>query len=201
MKNKLKIILVTVLLIAFSACLTVSASAEEVIAEATELAEKNVFTTVYEEIMTYAGEILCALTFAGSLILAFAYKKGLLPLVKGSLLGIGNAISKMKEDATENAEKGSKIGEDITNRLNDATLTLDTLAEKVSELDIMLKEKLESEDEAQREKEEIKLILTSQIDMLYDIFMASALPQYQKDAVGEKVARMKGVIGENEGGI
>ena len=151
--------------------------------------------------MTYAGEILCALTFAGSLILAFAYKKGLLPLVKGSLLGIGNAISKMKEDATENAEKGSKIGEDIANRLDGTTLTLDTLAEKVSELDIMLKEKLESEDEAQREKEEIKLILTSQIDMLYDIFMASALPQYQKDAVGEKVARMKGVIGEYEGGI
>lgn len=200
MKNKLKYLLVTVLLVAFSLCFTVSASAEES-TEATETTEENVFSTVYEEISKYASEILCALTFAGSMILAFAYKKGLLPLVKGSLLSIGNAVSKIKEEAAENAEKGSKLGEDIGNRLDGAKTTLDALAEKVSDLDLILKEKLKSEDDLEREKEELKLIITSQIDMLYDIFMASALPQYQKDAVGEKIAKMKGAIGENEVGI
>ena len=200
MKNKLKYILVTVLLVAFSVCFTVSASAEEETPESTEITEENIFSTVYEEISEYASEILCALTFAGSLILAFAYKRGLLPLVKNSLLSIGNAVSKIKEDTSENAEKGSKLGQSIESSLDGAKTTLDALAQKVAELDLMLKEKLKSEDDTQRQKEEFKLILTSQIDMLYDIFMASALPQYQKDAVGEKVAKMNGAIGENAGG-
>ena len=200
MKNKLKYLLVTVLLVAFSCCFAVSASAEEAVTESAEITEENIFSTVYAEISAYAGEILCALTFAGSLILTVAYKKGLLPLIKGSLLSIGNAVSKIKDDAAENAEKGSKLGESIENRLECTKVTLDTLAEKVSELDNMLKEKLVCEDDAKREKEELRLILTSQIDMLYDIFMASALPQYQKDAVGEKVAKMKGAISENAGG-
>ena len=200
MKNKLKYLLVTVLLIAFSCCLTVTASAEEVTEEATEIAEDNIFSAVYGEIANYASEILCAMTFAGSLILAFAYKKGLMPLVKGSLLSIGNAITKIKDDTTENAEKNAKLGESLEIGLENAKITLDALAEKISDLDLTLKEKLEYEDEAKREKEEFKLILTSQIDMLYDIFMTSALPQYQKDAVGERVAKMKGAIGENAGG-
>jgi len=71
------------------------------------------------------------------------------------------------------------------------------LSDKVEELDVMLKEKFAYVDEAQQERQELKLILDSQIDMLYDIFMASALPQYQKDAVGEKIAKMKEAIAKN----
>ena len=200
MKNKLKYLLVTVLLIAFSSCFAVSAAAEEVSEDVSEVIEENIFSTVYDEIALHASEILCAMTFAGSLILAFAYKKGLMPLVKGSLLSIGNAITKIKDDTTENAEKNAKLGESLEIGLENAKITLDALAEKISDLDLTLKEKLEYEDKAKREKEEFKLILTSQIDMLYDIFMTSALPQYQKDAVGERVAKMKGAIGENAGG-
>ena len=200
MKTKLKYLLATVLLITLSCCFAVSAAAEEVTEEAATTADENVFSAVYDEIALHAGDILCALTFAGSLILAFAYKNGLTPLVKGSLLSIGNAISKIKDDTTENAEKNAKLGESLETGLENAKSTLDDLAEKISNLDLALKEKLECEDDAKREKEEFKLILTSQIDMLYDIFMTSALPQYQKDAVGERIAKMKGAIGENAGG-
>ena len=34
--------------------------------------------------------------------------------------------------------------------------------------------------------------------MLYDVFMSSALPQYQKDAVGERIAKMREAITEND---
>ena len=44
---------------------------------------------------------------------------------------------------------------------------------------------------------QLRLVVDTQIDMLYDIFMSSALPQYQKDAVGERIAKMKGAIREN----
>ena len=200
MKTKIKYLLVTVLLIAFSCCFAITASAEEAAEASATITEENVFSSVYNEVASHASEILCAMTFAGSLILAFAYKKGLMPLVKGSLLSIANAISKIKDDTTENAERNAKIGESLEMELENTKTTLNTLTDKISELDLMLMEKLECEDDAKREKEEFKLILSSQIDMLYDIFMASALPQYQKDAVGERIAKMKGVIGENAEG-
>ena len=200
MKTKIKYLLVTVLLIAFSCCFAITASAEEAAEASATITEENVFSSVYNQVASHASEILCAMTFAGSLILAFAYKKGLMPLVKGSLLSIANAISKIKDDTTENAERNAKIGESLEMELDNTKNTLNTLTDKISELDLMLMEKLECEDDAKREKEEFKLILSSQIDMLYDIFMASALPQYQKDAVGERIAKMKGVIGENAEG-
>lgn len=200
MKTKIKYLLVTVLLIAFSCCFAITASAEEAAEASATITEENVFSSVYNEVASHASEILCAMTFAGSLILAFAYKKGLMPLVKGSLLSIANAISKIKDDTTENAERNAKIGESLEMELENTKATLNTLTDKISELGLMLMEKLECEDDAKREKEEFKLILSSQIDMLYDIFMASALPQYQKDAVGERIAKMKGAIGENAGG-
>lgn len=33
-----------------------------------------------------------------------------------------------------------------------------------------------------------------QINMLYDIFMTSALPQYEKDAVGERISAMNKIL-------
>ena len=43
-------------------------------------------------------------------------------------------------------------------------------------------------------------MVKAQIDMLYDVFMSSALPQYQKDAVGERIAKMKEALVENADG-
>ena len=61
----------------------------------------------------------------------------------------------------------------------------------------MLSGNLRDESEARREKKQLYLILNAQIEMLYDLFMSSALPQYQKDAVGEKIAKMKEAVREN----
>jgi len=198
MKNKLKYLIAAVLLIVFSAGFATYAYAAEGEAAATvETAEENIFSNAYNEITAYAGEILCALTFVGSVILAIAYKKGLIPLLKSSLVSIGNAITKIKESTSENAKKSSEIEKTIESNLNGAKNILNSLSDKVEELDVMLKEKFAYVDEAQQERQELKLILDSQIDMLYDIFMASALPQYQKDAVGEKIAKMKEAIAKN----
>ena len=37
----------------------------------------------------------------------------------------------------------------------------------------------------------VREILLSQIDLLYEVFMNSSLPQYEKDRIGEMVAAMK----------
>ena len=195
MKKKLKYLFITALLVTFTVCFAVSASADEIHEEdANEAVEENLFATVYSEVSKYAGEILCAMTFAGSLILAVSYKKGLLPLVKGSLISIGNAIGKIKDTTDVGIEKSAELNASF----DGAKEVLTELADKVDTLDSMLKQRLEEEDAVNKEKEALKLILRSQIDMLYDIFMTAALPQYQKDAVGERIAAMKGALAEND---
>ena len=198
MKNRIKLLIAVMLILVSALVLSVSASAQE--AESTELAdgtEENVFDKMYADVSEYATEILCAMTFVGSLILAFAYKKGLLPIVKGSLLSIGNAVSKVKDSVGESAEKGVKLGESIEKGLENTKTVLDCLVKKISELDTALEERLSDESERAHEAEVLRLVLLSQIEMLRDIFMSAALPQYQKDAVGERIAKMKGALEEN----
>ena len=198
MKKKLKYLISVALMLILTLAFTVSASAEEGEAAGGEIAEENVFDKIYTEISEYAGEILCAMTFVGSIVLAFAYKKGLLPILKGSLVSIGNAVSKMKDSVSESTEKGAELGKSIENSLNGTMSVLETLTERIDTLEKDLAKRLLCEDEKMQEKEAFKIILRAQIDMLYDIFMSSAIPQYQKDAVGEKIARMKGALPEYE---
>ena len=198
MKNKLKYLFTAILVLVFAFCFSVSASADGVEdGTNTEDTAANVFETVYAEISAYSGEILCALTFVGSVVLAIAYKKGLLPIVKGSLLTISNTVSKMKESASETAQRGIELGKYIEDSLGYTKEAIESLAERVHALDVAIGEKLASESEMRKEKEALRLILASQIDMLYDVFMSAALPQYQKDMIGERYANMKGALGTN----
>ena len=198
MNKKMKHLIAAVLILVFTLGLSVSASAEEAEpTDAVDTVEDNVFGKIYTEITEYASEILCAMTFIGSLVLAFAYRKGLLPIVKGSLLTIGNAVGKMKESVSENAQKGEELGKSIENGLEAAKSVLDGLVSRIEELDAALTERLAKESEEVKEKEALRLVLLSQIDMLSDIFMSSSIPQYRKDAVGERIAKMKEALGKD----
>ena len=198
MNKKMKHLIAAVLILVFTLGLSVSASAEEAEpTDAVDTVEDNVFGKIYTEITEYASEILCAMTFIGSLVLAFAYRKGLLPIVKGSLLTIGNAVGKMKESVSENAQKGEELGKSIENGLEAAKSVLDGLVSRIEELDAALTERLAKESDEVKEKEALRLVLLSQIDMLSDIFMSSSIPQYRKDAVGERIAKMKEALGKD----
>ena len=159
--------------------------------------EGNFFESVYNEIIGYASEILCALTLVGSLTLAVAYKKGLLPLLEKSLVSIGNAITKIKESTKESAEKSDVLSKSIDEKLTLTQETVESLGESVASLAKAISETKRDEVTDRMEKRQLRLVIDAQIDMLYDIFMSSALPQYQKDAVGERIAAMKEAMKEN----
>lgn len=199
MKSKLKYLIATVILAVLLTAFSFSAYAsEETVSEAVENTEENLFSKAFDEIAEYAPEILSALTLVGSLTLAVTYKKGLLPLVEKSLLAIGNAVARIKDKTNESAELGAKLGLDIDQRLTEATGILTSLAERIAQLESALKTSIADKAEERLEAKELRLVVDAQIDMLYDVFMSSALPQYQKDAVGERVAKMKEAIGKIE---
>ena len=159
--------------------------------ETESMPDENVFSRVFEEVSSYATEIFCAMTFVGSLMLAYAYKKGLLPLVEQTLISIGSAVTKIKERTESGEIAAENLGIKLDEKLNDTEKLILSLAERVGEMNEALEEVKKSEQAKEENRKDLSVIVSAQVDMLYDIFMSSALPQYQKDAVGERVAQMK----------
>lgn len=147
----------------------------------------NIFALIFEKITEYSGEIFCAMTLIGTAILSFAYKKGLLPLIKSSLSAIGGAVGALSENAKAEgaalSEQGAKLGEALAR----AEGVLGAFNEKLSELE----EKLSGIEGMKTDQSATKIILRCQIDALSDIFMSSSLPEYKKAALGERLVAMR----------
>ena len=176
------------LLVAF--CIGASAEEAEIITEGAVVAEpteENVFAEIYAVVRANADKIFSALAFIGTLIVGAMYKSGLLPLLsdalgkfKGTLEGI-KSENERYESLT--GAKLSEMGVSIKNIEKSIEDTNGEIARIESELSVY--------EEALAERESMKIILLGQIDMLYSIFMASSLPQFEKEEIGNKIARMR----------
>ena len=157
----------------------------------------NFFELIYTELISHADEILSALAFIASLVIGLTYKKGLLPIIRGALNNMSNEIGEIKQST----EKSTLLSIEATDA---ATKKLECAQELVINLESKL-ESLESElarcVESEKERETTSKILLAQVDMLYEIFMSSSLPAYQKDAVGEKISEMKRALSKENGAI
>ena len=54
--------------------------------------------------------------------------------------------------------------------------------------------RLDALEDERDERKKLTAVLSAEVDMLYEIFMSAALPQYLKDSVGERIAKMKAEI-------
>ena len=147
----------------------------------------NVFSEIYDMIILHSDKILSALAFLASLVLAFSYRKGMLPLIKGGLNTLSGAVSKLKEETEQVSLISKETTDSALNRISDVSDLLFTLTEKLSALE----SELNFARQEQAKYSEIKIIMQSQIDMLYEIFMSSSIPLYQKETVGEKINSMR----------
>ena len=154
----------------------------------------NPFEAFFNTVKEYATEIFCALTFVGSLILAYAYKCGLIPIIKGGIGALSATVSHIKETAERSEEKTGEIGKTVADRLGSAETALGDISEMLSLMATKL-DRLEADGD---ERRKMRIVMNAEVDMLYSIFMTSALPQYQKDEVGARIAKMREVIGDDE---
>lgn len=209
MKRKYKLKAIAILFILIFTVFTVTAAAEKVQVTNEELgdsysepsadespdavtdspsnAEITVFDEIYLALTENADKIFAALAFVGTLLVSFAYKKGLLPLLRNAISSLLGSVDSIKESGSElmrhTDDKLSSLCESMQELREHNALTGDSVIE--------INKRLDSLDEATRKYDQTKVILASQIDMLYAIFISSALPQYQKEEVSEKIKQMR----------
>ena len=147
----------------------------------------NPFDEIYKTVTAHSGELLSLCSFVGTLIIALLYKKGLAPMLAGSADKLSSAIEGLKRDAdTEILERGKMIAsQDEHTALLESRLKC--LTDKLEEM----QSRISSESELVSCTERVRIVMQSQIDILYDVFMSSSLPQYQKELIGERMLRMK----------
>lgn len=163
--------------------------------EENEQTEKNIFEAAYDEIIKHSDKLFAAMAALSSVVLAIAYKKGLLPIIKGALSALASQVAKFKEDTEREIGKANESTLAITEKLSKTENILSLLTDK---LDTVEKELSESADNKTK-SEVLAKVMNVQVDLLYDIFMSSSLPQYQKEIVGEKISEMKkSISGEAE---
>ena len=149
--------------------------------------EVNPFEKALEELGGYATEIICTLSLIASLVLAYAYKKGLLPLLSATLSTVTKTLSGIKAKTEENE---NELGAE----LEKLSLLANAQEERLARWDGELKEACAALAEVTKECKDtagVKWVLSAEVELLYDIFMSSSLPQYKKDAVAERIADMK----------
>ena len=160
--------------------------AEEV-AQTESEGEDNIFLTVYDEIASHLPELLSALSLLGAGMIAFCYKRGLLPLLKNGIGAIGSAAM----DCGKKAESYAEESRNLCEKANDSIHFITTYMKKIEEDLYSLDEKISAVCMQKKEKEVMRELMHGQIDMLLEIFLASSLPQFEKDRVCKKVEEMK----------
>lgn len=201
--KRLLIVLIAVML--FISCgISVSASevdnAEDVTENADNVYENNEpseenanpFAEVYGYVCDHADNIFSVLAFVGSILLAFVYKKGLMPALSSALGNLRTSVKSISDTAEKTLAGSESAYTDFKSNMELIGKGLDTLCISVAELD----RRLSASEKAADESKAMKTIMSAQVDMLYSIFMSSSLPQYSKDAVGERISEMKAALAE-----
>ena len=154
----------------------------------------NPFEVFWDTVKAYATEIFCAMTFVGSLVLAYAYKCGLIPIIKGGIGALSTTVAGIRESAERGEKKTDELGRTVAERLQNAETTLGGISEILS----LMTEKLDRLEADGDEKRKLRIVMNAEVDMLYSVFMTSALPQYQKDEIGLRIAKMREVLANDE---
>ena len=155
-------------------------------------ASENAFDVLWQAVSEHVGEIFSTLAFAGSLIIMFCYKKGLLPIVRDGILQLAGGVKSLGEHTDAVSASAASLERLLADEIARQEATLLTMERTLAALE----GKLGGIEERDGEIAAFRTVMTHEVDMLHDIFMAAAMPQYMKDKVGAATAEMKAALAE-----
>lgn len=151
--------------------------------------EENVFTEIYRAVCENSADILSLLSFAASITVALFYKYALSPLIKGGLERISSGVKSISGESSKEYAA-----------LSEAQARICANEEKIEEKLSEISESVLSMKDTEKPRLEKSLltVMQAQVNMLYEIFQSSALPVYQKEAVGNMISEMRSELSKNE---
>ena len=193
-----KIILFTFLALCLLSVLLVPISAAETGVVAEESDESGFTDTLAAFITDNGDTLLGVLTLVGSLLVAFFYKTGLMPVLRSGLSALGELLGKSRdltESFTKDAgERFARIEESVTpmvDALRHGEETLFALEARLASLEDALKK---SEGDRQKTAE----VLRTETELFYEMLISVNLPEAQKESMTESYYRLKRVLEKEE---
>ena len=138
-----------------------------------------------------ASEILGALTLLASLIVAFLYKSGLLPLLRNGLSVLADTAGKtgkMTEVFTERAEA----------ELTALRESLAPYTELLAKSEEYLRTVSEAMVSAERKTRETRDILAAETALFYELLSSVNLPEAQKESMAQSYYKLKKRLEDEE---
>ena len=159
----------------------------------------NFSETVSRFFDQYAGEIFSALSLAGTLLLAWLARRGLLPALRGGLDGLAAGVDSLTECTRDAGERQSRLltefvsdAEPILRDLSAVRDLFASLSERTAELE-------EKTAEAATEREKLLALNRAAVEMLKEVFTAARLPVTSKEELAAIYRRaLDAVTGETE---
>lgn len=148
---------------------------------------ENAFAALYGMATENADKIFALLSFAGTLMLAFVYKKGLLPALSGAVNRLSEAASRVAEESDENRKESEANAVALKGSIGDFSAALAAVADTLANIEA----RLVAIEERGGDTEAVKRILACEVDMLSDLFLTSSIPEYQKESVSKRVSDIK----------
>lgn len=151
---------------------------------------------LYDIVMEHIGEVFAFLACTFSALLMLCYKKGILPMIKGGINALSGGVSALSDEARKQSESSAVIGSVISERLAYAE---EILGKMESSLELIEK-RLGDAEMQKNEGELMRSVLLEEVNMLYEVFMAATMPEYQKDRVTKQVEAMRERLSSFSGG-
>ena len=130
------------------------------------------------------AEILGTLTFLASVLVAFFYKKGILPLLRTGL----SALSESAGKTGRLTEKFAAKAEEEIAAIRASTLPVAEVLQKTEEC---MNEMHQTIDEVKEAWEQTRRILATETTLFYELLSSANLPQAQKDSMSDSYYRLR----------
>lgn len=196
-------------LLLFAVPLTAFCAPEETASETAETlsevassdagADANFSEIISDFFDQHAGEIFSALSLAGTVLLAWLARRGLLPAVRGGLDGLAAGVDRLSECTRDAGERQSRLlsefvsdAEPILSDLSAVRDLFASLAKRTAELE-------KKTAEAATEREKLLALNRASVEMLKEVFTAARLPVTSKEELAAIYRRaLDAVAGETE---
>ncbi len=145
----------------------------------------------------YAGAIFSALTLITSLLLAYFFKRGLVPVVWNGLDQISRAGQAAEETATALAKScDERIAAfcEVAAPILDAARCFTEQAGAMAEYIRALEERMA---ETEGERACMRTLMRGVAEMLFGVFSAANLPQYAMEQLGQKYAQLMAALSDS----